>query len=249
MARSDAGRPDLRSTPLLAGLPSDVAAEFLDLAAQRFFPCGARLFSEGEDGDGVFVLLSGKVKVTRPGPDGKEVVFTIAGPGDLLGELAVFDGGTRQANATAVRDTVAAWVSARAMLQWLGRHPPASFRMMRLLAGRIRHVNDRLEDASGVDVATRVARALVEQGSRFGRHAPDGLRFTLDLSQDELAHHVRASRERVNQVLMDFSRRGWLGREGDEIIVLDAPALTNRARYRPETAQRRPSVVNRPKPR
>ncbi|TCO62764.1 Crp/Fnr family transcriptional regulator [Actinocrispum wychmicini] len=240
----------LRATPLLAGLSPEVVAEFLDLAADRAFARGEALFAEGDKGGGVFVLLSGKVKMTRPGPDGKDVVLNMAGPGDLLGELAVFDGGARQATATAVRDTAACWVSTRAMLGWLARHPSASFRMMCLLAERIRLVNDRLEDASAAsDVATRVARALVEQGSRFGWRTPDGLRLTLDLSQDELAHHVRASRERVNQVLMEFARRGWIRRECDEFVVINAPALTQRARYRPETAARRPSVTAPPRSR
>jgi CRP/FNR family transcriptional regulator, cyclic AMP receptor protein len=235
----------LRSTRLLSGLPPDVTAEFFDLAVHRGFPSGATLFAEGDAGDGVFVVLSGKVKVTRPGPDGKDVPFTIAGPGDLLGELTVCDGGSRQATAIAVQDTETAWVDVRAMRGWLARHSCASFRMMSLLADRLRRVNDRLEDASGVDVATRVARALVEQGQRFGWQTMEGVRFSLDLSQDELAHHVRASRERVNQILVDFARRGWIRRDGNEFVVLDAPALTRRARYRPDTAGRRPSLVVR----
>lgn len=234
----------LLSSPLLSGLPPEVVTEFLEMAVRRAFPGGAHLFAEGEHGDGLFLLVSGKVKVTRPGPDGKDIICTIAGPGNLLGELTVFDGGCRHADATAVRDTVAAWVATSAMRGWLGRHPVASFRMMRLLAERVRQVNDRLEDASGVDVATRVARALVEQGGRFGWPSPDGLRFSLDLNQDELAHHVRASRERVNQILVDFARRGWVRREGNEFVVLDAETLTRRARYRPETAERRPSVLS-----
>nr|WP_157527151.1 Crp/Fnr family transcriptional regulator [Kibdelosporangium sp. MJ126-NF4] len=228
--------------PLLHGLPPHVVAEFLDIAALRGYPAGATLFAEGEPGDGLFVIVSGKVKVTRPGPDGKAVPYTMLGPGDLLGELTVIDGGPRQANAVALRTTDTAWVAVSAMRAWLARHPSASFRMMGLLAERIRHLNDRLEDASGVDVATRVARALVEQADRFGRRATDGVRFTLDLSQDELAHHVRASRERVNQILGEFVRRGWMRREGDEFVVVDAASLTRRARYRPETAVRRPTL-------
>ncbi|QDQ10020.1 Crp/Fnr family transcriptional regulator [Streptomyces spectabilis] len=231
------------AVPLLVGLPAPALADFDRLAAHGTFRRRTPVFVEGEEGDCVFVVLSGKVKVTRPDPDGKDVLFAMVGPGQLLGELCVFDGGTRHSTATAVRDTDVCWVAAAAMRGWLGRHPEASLRMMRLLATRIRGINDRLEDVTGVDVATRVARALVEQASRFGRRTPLGPRFSLDLSQDELARHVRASRERVNQVLMDFSRRGWVLREGGEWIVLDPSGLTRRARYRPETAARRPAIV------
>ncbi|MEI5102854.1 Crp/Fnr family transcriptional regulator [Streptomyces sp. PmtG] len=231
------------AVPLLAGLPTPARTDFDEITAHGTFRRGAPVFVEGEDGDRVYVVLSGKVRVTRPDQDGKDVLFTMVGPGQLLGELCVFDGGTRHSTATAVRDTEACWVTAAAMRGWLARHPEASLRMMRLLATRIRSINDRLEDITGVDVATRVARALVEQASRFGRRTPLGPRFSLDLSQDELARHVRASRERVNQVLMDFSRRGWVLREGSEWIVLNPPALTRRARYRPQTAARRPSIA------
>ncbi|MFI9510342.1 Crp/Fnr family transcriptional regulator [Nocardia sp. NPDC052566] len=235
----------LLGSPLLYGLAPEAVADFLAIAERRVYAAGDRLFHEGECPEGVFVLASGKVKVTRPGPDGKDIIFTMAGAGNLLGELAVFDGGVRHADATAVRETVAALVPIPRMREWLDRYPAASFRMMRLLAERVRRMNDRLEDMAGVDVATRVARALVEHTARFGRHTVDGVRLRLDLSQDELAHHVRASRERVNQVLVEFARRGWIRRDGEEFVVLDADGLTRRARYRPETAQRRPSVPER----
>ncbi|MFI6577915.1 Crp/Fnr family transcriptional regulator [Nocardiopsis sp. NPDC050513] len=236
-------RADLCATPLLSGLPERAVDDFLRLARTRLHRRGTRLFSEGEPGGCVYLLLSGKVKVTRPGLDGTEILSTMVGPGELLGELTAFDGAPRHADATVVRDSAVVRIPAPALLDWLRRNPAASLRMMSLLAERVRRMNDRLEDSSGADVATRVARALVEHAARFGRRTSEGLRFALDLRQDELAHHLRASRERVNQVLVDFSRRGWIERDGEEFVVLDPAALTRRARYRPETAHRRPSVL------
>jgi CRP/FNR family transcriptional regulator len=104
--------------------------------------------------------------------------------------------------------------------------------MSTVLADRIRRLNDMLEDAGGGDVAMRVARALIDFGGRFGKQTKIGQRFQLDLSQDELAHDVRASRERVNQILVDFSRRGWLLREGNEFVILEFDRLIRRARLR-----------------
>ncbi|MFI6316009.1 Crp/Fnr family transcriptional regulator [Nonomuraea sp. NPDC050556] len=228
----------LLSTPLLNGLPDETVAAFLTRVSYHTHPRGSRVFSEGDPGDRVLILLSGKVKVTRSGP----VLLTMVGPGELLGELCLFDASPRQATATAVQEGDLCSIPAPAMLAWLEAHPCASLRMMRLLAERVRTMNDRFEDASGVDVATRVARVLVEQGGRFGRATRVGVRIRLDLSQDDLAHHVRASRERVNQILGDFSRRGWIRRDGAELVVLDGQRLTGRARYRPESARRRPTL-------
>ncbi|MBB5078943.1 Crp/Fnr family transcriptional regulator [Nonomuraea endophytica] len=224
--------------PLLDGLAEEVVADFLSLAEHAAFPRGARLFTEGEPGDCVLVLLSGKVKATRPSPEGGEILLNMAGPGELLGELRLFDTAPRQATATAVQETTAYRAPVKEMSDWIDRHPEAARRVMGLLAARIRRMNDRIEDAAGVDVATRVARVLVEQGARFARRTSVGLRLTLDLSQDDLAHHVRASRERVNQILVDFTRRGWITRDGGDLLILDAPQLTRRARHR----SRRPSL-------
>ncbi|MFI6502570.1 Crp/Fnr family transcriptional regulator [Nonomuraea typhae] len=235
-----AGAPgDLATVPLLAGLPDAAVLDFLGLAVPAAFRRGERLFAEGDPGDHVLVLLTGKVKLTRPGPHGGESLLTMSGPGELLGELCVFDAAPRQATAVAVQDTTACRTSATDMSDWLDRHQEASRRLMSLLAARIRRMNDRFEDAAGVDVATRVARVLVEQGARFARRTSMGLRLTLDLSQDDLACHVRASRERVNQILGDFTRRGWIARDGGDLIILDAPQLTRRARH----GTRRPTLT------
>lgn len=225
--------PELTSSPLLIGLPDAAVQDFAAAAEIIRVPALGTIFDEGEPGDRVFLVISGKVKVTRPGDDGKDNVFTIAGAGDLLGELSMFDGAVRLATARAVRLTQVAWLSNDRMRDWLERHPEASRRFMRILIARIRYQNDALEDIYGLDVGTRVARAVIRQGSRFGRRTTEGLRLDIGLSQEELALHVRASRESVNQALSAFSRHGWIRREGAELIILDEEALTRQAHYTP----------------
>lgn len=222
----------LCASPLLSGLPPEVADDFLASARLRGFGAGDRLYTEGEPGDCVYLLVSGKVKMTHRGPGGTEVPHAMAGPGELIGELTVLTGGGRKATATAVCATVAASPEPGGLEEWLERHPAAAFRMMELLIGRVRRMNALMDVQLGADVPTRVARALAEQAARFGRPTPEGVRFRLDLRQEELARHLCASRERVNQVLVDFSRRGWIRRDGPDLVVLAPEALNRRGRVR-----------------
>ncbi|HYJ55460.1 MAG TPA: Crp/Fnr family transcriptional regulator [Mycobacterium sp.] len=229
----------LNDCALLVGQSPEVKAAFRALAHPLSLSRNETLFSEGDAGGSIYVVLSGKLKVTRPADDGKETIFTIVGPDDLLGELAVFDDGHRQATAVALRPcelVVASNVDVRA---WFDTYPATLRRFSELLVARVRRLNDSLEDVYGLDVATRLARVLVRQSAQFGRRTGLGVQVDLDLSQEELALHVRASRERVNQVINDFARRGWLRREASGIVVVDWEALEHRARFRDEVAQRR----------
>ena len=222
-------RVRLRSTALLSGLPDPIVDEFLAAADLLDLRPRDVLFRVGESGDLCFVVVSGKVKVTRPSEDGKDNVFTIAGAGDLLGELSMFDGELRRATATVISDAVIARLRNEVVRGWLERHPEASTRFMRLLIARVRQQNDALDDVYGLDVGTRLARALVRLGARFGRRTVDGLRIELGMSQEELAQHVRASRESVNQVLSSFTRSGWIRRDGSDIVIVDEAAVLKRA--------------------
>lgn len=232
----------LAECPLLQSLPEDARRAFVRMATVQQFDRGAVIFEEGDPADTFFLVLSGKLKITRPSDSGKETVFTILGPSDLLGELALFDDTARQATAVAVRPSRTAVVANADMRAWFTAYPLALQWFTQLLAKRVRRLNDALEDVYGLDVATRVARALVLQSAQFGRRTGQGVQVDLDLSQEELALYVRASRERVNQVLADFARRGWLRREGAGLIVMDPDALQARARFRSEVENRRPRI-------
>lgn len=229
----------LSDCALLQGQAPDAVRAFQDIARPLALATGETLFSEGDPGGNTYVVLHGKLKVTRPADDGKETIFTIVGPDDLLGELAVFDDGLRQATAVALRPCQLVVASNADVRAWFEEYPATLRRFSELLVARVRRLNDSLEDVYGLDVATRLARVLVRQSAQFGRRTGLGVQVDLDLSQEELALHVRASRERVNQVLNDFVRRNWLRREASGIVVADWEALERRARFRDEVAQRR----------
>ncbi|MGB9378877.1 MAG: Crp/Fnr family transcriptional regulator [Mycobacteriales bacterium] len=201
------------------------AMDYLDLTR------GDVVFSEGEEGDSLYIVMSGKVKLARHAPDGRENMLAIMGPSDMFGELSIFDPGPRTATAIAVTDARLARLSASALHPWTSERPKIAEQLLRVLARRLRRTNDALSDMIFTDVPGRVAKNLLQMAHRFGAREADGtVRVTHDLTQEELAQLVGASRETVNKALADFASRGWLRLESKSVVILDTQRLARRAR-------------------
>src|SRR6266513_1425955 len=130
---------------------------------------GDRLFDEGDAGDRLYVILDGKIKLTRAAPDGRENLLSVLGPGDMFGELSLFDPRPRTASATALTDTRLAAMAHDALRPWLTGRPEVAMHLLRALAQRLRRANDVMADLVFTDVPGRVARALLDLADRFGQ--------------------------------------------------------------------------------
>ena len=194
------------------------------------FPRGHVIFAEGEPGDRLYIIQSGKVKLGRKSPDGRENLLGIFGPADMFGELSIFDPGPRTSSATAVTDIRAFTMDRAALREWIGKRPEIAEQLLRVLARRLRRTNNMLADLIFTDVPGRVAKALLGLAQRFGTQEAGLLRVTHDLTQEEIAQYVGASRETVNKALADFAHRGWLRLEGKSVLILEPERLARRAR-------------------
>lgn len=218
-----------------SGVFQGVSAEAAEPVARQLeefqLPRGSTVFAEGQPGDSLFIILEGKVKIVRRAPDGRENVLSVMGPSDQFGELSIFDPGPRTATATALTDVTLAKMSQQALLPWIAAHPEIGVQLLQVLARRLRRTNDTVADLIFTDVPSRVAKSLLAMADRFGSRDDSGLlRVTHDLTQEELAQLVGASRETVNKALADFAHRGWLRLEGKTVLVLDEDRLRRRAR-------------------
>ncbi len=194
-------------------------------------PRGGTVFAEGEQGDSVYIVLAGKIKIGRQATDGRENMLAVMGPSDMFGELSVFDPGPRTATATAVTDVRLARLRHADLRSWMRDRPQIAEQLLQVLARRLRRTNDALADLIFTDVPGRVAKNLLQMAQRFAQRQPDGtVRLTHDLTQEELAQLVGASRETVNKALADFASRGWLRLEGKSVVLLDERRLARRAR-------------------
>jgi len=220
----------LLSAPLLDGLDPNAAAHLRSVMTRRTVGRGHVVFAEGRRGDRLFVILAGKVKISRTSGDGRENMLALLGPGEIFGELSLFDPGPRTASATALTEATLASFDHEELRGWLRTRPEVGEQLLAALAKRLRRTNEAMADLVFTDVPGRVAKALLDLGQRFGRQVPAGWRVQHDLTQEELAQLVGASRETVNKALADFAARGWLRIEGRSVLLLDRERLAHRAR-------------------
>ena len=217
-----------------AGLFQGVAPEAADALASSLsyadYPRGTSVFVEGEQGDTLYIVLTGKVKVGRKAADGRENMLSVMGPSDMFGELSLFDPGPRTATATVVTDARLASLAHASLRPWITDRPEIAEQLLRVLARRLRRTNDALADLIFTDVPGRVAKALLGLSERFGTQEADGMRVHHDLTQEELAQLVGASRETVNKALADFAARGWMRVDSRAVTILDSERLSRRAR-------------------
>ena len=217
-----------------AGLFQGVAPEAREALAAALqysdYTRGESVFTEGEQGDTLFIVLTGKVKVGRRAADGRENMLSVMGPSDMFGELSLFDPGPRTATATVLTDARLASLAHSALRPWISDRPEIAEQLLRVLARRLRRTNDALADLIFTDVPGRVAKALLGLAERFGTQEAEGVRVHHDLTQEELAQLVGASRETVNKALADFASRGWMRVDSRAVTILDADRLARRAR-------------------
>jgi CRP/FNR family transcriptional regulator, cyclic AMP receptor protein len=220
----------LRRAPLFDALDDDSAAALqtgvtiVDLARAE------RLFDEGASGNQLYVILDGKIKLTRAAADGRENLLSVLGPGEMFGELSLFDPRPRTASATAVTDSRLAALAHDDLRSWLTGRPDVALHLLQALAQRLRRANDVMADLVFTDVPGRVAKALLDLAERCGTAQEDGLQVNHDLTQEELAQLVGASRETVNKALADFAARGWLQLAAKSVLLMEPERLRKRSR-------------------
>lgn len=218
------------SAPLFADMDRDETRNLFESMQTVDLGRGDVLFREGEPGDRLYVIAQGKIKLGRRSTDGRENLLSILGPGEMFGELSLFDPGPRTATASSVSDAVVYELRHEALVAWIESHPKVATQLLGALARRLRRTNETLADLVFSDVPGRVAKALLDLSTRFGEPSDDGVRVAHDLTQEELAQLVGASRETVNKALADFATRGWVRREGRAVVLLDLDRLERRAR-------------------
>ena len=215
---------------LFQGVSPEAAQALAGLLVETDYGRGENVFVEGQEGDSLYIVLQGKVKIGRRAADGRENMLSVLGPSDMFGELSLFDPGPRTATATVVTDGRLASMPHAALRPWISGHPEIGEQLLRVLARRLRRTNDALADLIFTDVPGRVAKALLQLSERFGTKENAGIRVNHDLTQEELAQLVGASRETVNKALADFASRGWMRVDSRAVTILDAERLARRAR-------------------
>ena len=196
---------------------------------RRSFARGHAICHAGQVADRVLVLLAGRVKVTAPSASGREIVLAFHVPGELVGELAALDGGTRSASMVALEPVDVLALAPDEFRAFLDDHPAAALALVRTLGRRLRDADVRLMEFATVDTLCRVDIRLVELCDRFGEPEGDHIDVALPLSQEELAGWACASLESVARALQTMRSLGWIETRRRAIRVLDIAAVRRAA--------------------
>jgi len=213
----------LDTTDLFAALPEEVLDSLREHAVVRHLARNDVLFQQGDASSALYVIAEGRVAIATHSNDGRESVIAVLEDAGLFGELPLFDDEPRVADARALVDTTVIELEYEPVRAVLRQRPELLWVIVRLLVQRLRATDEALADAVFLDVPARTAKRLLELSGNESR-------FTLPVTQEELAAMVGASRERVNKAISLFVRLGWLELEGrNNYKILDREALDDRA--------------------
>jgi CRP/FNR family transcriptional regulator, cyclic AMP receptor protein len=193
------------------------------------FPSGSRLMYEGEPGDRVMILLEGHVKASCVTADGRELVLSFRGPGDVLGELSFTHERRRSSSVTAIEPIRALVFSASSFRSYLQSTPSAALTMISVVSDRFRDANRKRVQFGSSDTTGRVAARLVELVERYGEASEHGRLIALPITQEELGSWTASSRSGVAKALQTLRELGWIETDRKRITVCDIDALRGRS--------------------
>ena len=211
----------LRGTDLLSSVPTADLEAIVAVSRVRTFRRGQILFTAGDSGDTVIVVISGRVKVVVRSADGGELTLAVIGPGGMFGELSVADGGPRSADAETLEECRLLFVPREIIQDICGREPAAQHALLRSIAANLRRLTEATSDLVFLDLPRRVAKALLSQ-PRNGAGV-----IWPHLTQEQLARHAAGTRQSVNAALRGFERRGWITVDG-RAVTLRQPEMLAR---------------------
>lgn len=230
--RNEDTRNILSFIPLFDGL-KDAELNWIAARSHRcVFNAGKNIITADQPGEAVYVILHGTVKIHIEQADGRDVVLSIIGSGDTLGEMSLIDSAGRSASAIALEDSLLLWMDKSTFQQILADFPPVALNLVRILSARVRLNNELIQALAAMDVYGRVARQLLAFAEKYGEQGEgESVLIPIHLTQSDIADLVGASRKRVNQVMVFFREQEMISiTAAGKIVVLDRARLAGYCR-------------------
>jgi CRP/FNR family cyclic AMP-dependent transcriptional regulator len=212
----------LRRHPIFCDLDAEAFEQLCRYAKNATLKRGATIYSKGDPGNSLYVVISGTAKMSISSPDGRSAILNLIGPGEIFGEIALLDGRERTADATANTNCEVFIIDRREFLPFVRSQPALAMKFIELLCARLRWTSDQVEQIILQDLPGRLASALIRLTERH--KATQGGR-AIAITQQEISEMVGMSRESINKQLRAWASRNWVRLEHGAIIVLEAGPL------------------------
>lgn len=208
----------LRNVPLFSGLEEGELEKLSKVALRRRVERNSFVVRSGEDTDSLYILLTGRAKVTNTDEEGREIILAWLGQGEFFGEMGLIDGSPRSANVVAVEPCELLCLSKDAFQRCMQDNFQVAQKLMHILVRRLREADRKIESLALLDVYGRVARLLLDMSEE-----EDGKRVVKKkISKQDMARMIGASREMVSKVVRDLELSGYITFEDDRMIIVGA---------------------------
>jgi CRP-like cAMP-binding protein len=215
----------LRETPIFRKLsPSDRATVARE-ASLRTFQKGETIFEQDTASDAFYTIASGRVKIFKMLPTGKDMILEVFGAGDPLGAIAVYDGRPFPATAVAIEDTTCVVIRRGPFFSLLEAHPSLVRGLLLGMTVRLVELTNRLAELSGTRIEPRFARLFLKLAAEMGRRAPGGTHVPLVLSRQELADMTGTTIETAIRIMSRWGKQDIVRTEKDGFLVVDRAKL------------------------
>jgi len=211
----------LKYVPIFTDLDQSTLDKIAELGNFRKFEKDAVILLENETGSALFVIVSGKVKVSRNSDDGREVILTILADSDFFGEMAILDGQNRSANVTAIDETELFLIQRSDFLDLLYNHPEVSISLLQELTKRLRGADMKIKSLSLKDAEGKVATVILQLADDIGKIKQGVVEIDKLPFQHDLANMAGTSRETISRTLHTFAKKGLIELEGTKLRIIN----------------------------
>ncbi len=211
----------LRTIPLFSELSDEEIKAISDVAVKQFYKKDNMVLIEEEVGSTMFVILDGRVKISRISDEGREVILSILCDGDFFGEMSILDGQTRSANAVTLEDTNLLIFRRENFLQMLYDYPQIAINLLKELAQRLRRSDSQIKSLSLQNALGKVASTLLRIADDSGTIKQGKVEISQLPPQQDLANMAGTSRETISRVIKSLSHLGYVTKQGGKLIILD----------------------------
>ncbi len=211
----------LRLVPIFSDLDEDTLSKLSNIGSQKSYPKESLILTENDSGTALYIIIEGKVKISRRSSDGKEVILSVLGDSDFFGEMSVIDGQARSANVSAMEDSVLLIIQRSEFLDLLHSRPEVAIALLQELTQRLRVADIKIKALSLKDSDGKVATVILQLAEDMGMIKNGIVEIEKLPFQHDLANMAGTSRETISRTLSSFEKKGLIEHEGSSLRILD----------------------------
>ena len=227
----------LQRINLFKEIPADDMEELASVTRMEMAKKKETIFLPGESSQQVYLLKTGRVKISRISEEGRELTLALLEPGEIFGELEILEGSVRDTIAEAMEESQLCVIQKEQFLSLIRKKPELSFRLTKLIGLRLRRIESRVEDLVFRDVPSRLAHLLIQLSEDYGKAMPEGVLLNIKITHQEMANLIGSIRETVSATLGEFKKEGLIAFDSRKIIILRPDILKKRIGTTPSSHQ------------